>query len=60
MLIAKSPLIIAAKTSLPVKNIKELTAYAKANPGKLNVGVPGKERLATSPRCWCRGSSGSA
>ena len=45
VLIAKSPLIIAAKMSLPVKDIKELTAYAKANPGTLNVGVPGNGTL---------------
>jgi tripartite-type tricarboxylate transporter receptor subunit TctC len=45
VLIAKSPLIIAAKASLSVKDIKELTAYVKANPGKLNVGIPGNGTL---------------
>jgi tripartite-type tricarboxylate transporter receptor subunit TctC len=45
VLIAKSPLIIAAKGSLPIKDIQELTAYAKANPGKLTVGYPGNGTL---------------
>ena len=45
VLIGKSPLIVAAKKTLPVKSIKELAAYAKANPGKLNVGVPGNGTL---------------
>lgn len=44
-LLAKSPLIIAAKASLPVNDIRELAAYAKANPGTLNVGVPGNGTL---------------
>ena len=45
VLLAKSPLIIAAKASLPVKDVKELTAYAQANPGALTVGFPGNGTL---------------
>lgn len=45
VLIAKSPLVIAANPSLPVKTIEELRAYAKANPGKLTVGHPGNGTL---------------
>ncbi len=45
VLIAKSPLIIVANPKTPAKNLKELIAYAKANPGKLNIGVPGNGTL---------------
>ncbi len=41
ILMAKSPLIIAAKAGFPAKTFGELVAYAKANPGKVNVGNPG-------------------
>jgi tripartite-type tricarboxylate transporter receptor subunit TctC len=41
ILLAKSPLVIAASPKLPVHNLQELIAYAKAHPGKINVGTPG-------------------
>ena len=44
-LIAKSPLVVAARTSLPVRDIRELTAHARANPGGFTVGVPGNGTL---------------
>jgi len=44
-LIAKSPLIIVANPSTPAKSLKELISYAKANPGKLNVGHAGNGTL---------------
>jgi tripartite-type tricarboxylate transporter receptor subunit TctC len=40
-LIGKSPQIFVSGPSLPVKNLKEVIAYAATHPGKLNVGIPG-------------------
>ena len=40
-LIGKSPQIFVSGPSLPVKNLKEVIAYAAAHPGKLNAGIPG-------------------
>ena len=41
VLVAKSPLVLAANPKLPVKNLQELIAHAKANPGKISIGTPG-------------------
>ena len=41
ILLAKSPMVLAAHPRLPVRNLQELISYAKANPGKLSIGTPG-------------------
>lgn len=38
-LMSRRSSLIVVHPSLPVKNLQEFTAYAKANPGKLNVGT---------------------
>jgi hypothetical protein len=39
--VATTPLLLFAHPSMPVADVKELIAYARANPGKLSVGTPG-------------------
>jgi tripartite-type tricarboxylate transporter receptor subunit TctC len=41
-MIGTSPSLVTVNPALPVKNIRELIAYAKANPGKLNYGSSGQ------------------
>ncbi|MFN7087547.1 MAG: tripartite tricarboxylate transporter substrate binding protein [Burkholderiales bacterium] len=45
-LVAIVPNLLCVNNALPVRNVKELVAYAKAHPGKLNFGSPGNGSTA--------------
>ena len=40
-LVAVAPFVIITRDGFPARNVKELVAYAKANPGKINYGSAG-------------------
>jgi tripartite-type tricarboxylate transporter receptor subunit TctC len=41
LLVGEIPLLLAAHPALPASNLRELVEFARANPGKINVGHPG-------------------
>ena len=45
-MVATVPIILVVHPSVPAANARELIAYAKANPGKLNIASPGSATLA--------------
>ncbi len=40
-LVASSPQILVVSATVPVHSVRELVAYARDNPGKVNLGIPG-------------------
>ena len=48
--IGRTPFVIVVNPQFPVKSVPELIAYAKANPGKLNIASAG---VGTGPHVAC-------
>jgi tripartite-type tricarboxylate transporter receptor subunit TctC len=51
-MVSKRAPMLLANPSLPVKNVPEYIAYAKANPGKLNIGTSGPSGGAHLSMAW--------
>ena len=52
VLMSKRPVIFMAHPSLPVSNIAEYIAYARANPGKINYATGGPGGSTHLPGAW--------
>lgn len=56
--VAAAPYILTVNPGLPVRSVKDLIAYAKANPSKLNYASTGSASLAHLATEWFRISTG--
>ncbi|MGE0801274.1 MAG: Bug family tripartite tricarboxylate transporter substrate binding protein [Lautropia sp.] len=59
-LIASNPFVLSVTNDLPVRNAPELVAYAKANPGKLNLGSLGAGSVEEIMGLWFAHSTGTS
>jgi len=55
-LVAEIPNVLCVRAGLPVTNLKELIAYAKTNPTKINYGTGGVGTSSTSQTRYSRAS----
>jgi tripartite-type tricarboxylate transporter receptor subunit TctC len=51
-IVAKGPFFVLSHSSVPVKNLKELVAYDKANPGKLAFATDGPRNFSGMVAAW--------
>ena len=58
-LLAQSPNVLVVHPSVPAKNLRELIAYAKANPDKLNFARPATGAARTWPASGSRSTPAS-
>jgi len=58
-MIAQNPFLVLAHPSVPAKNLAELIAYDKANPGKLTFATDGPRNLSGMLAAWLNKLGGS-
>ena len=57
-LVSQRASVLLAHPSLPAKNVPELIAYARANPGKLNWGTTGVGSISHLSGAWFQNAAG--